>query len=294
MNVKIEAKSCCGVIVTFFPDKDFEKNIALIHQQIQNVVIVDNSAAHNVHTRLEGIAKTYNATLIKNDKNLGIGEALNQGVEHSKLTGAEWLFCFDQDSQIRPDFFDIMCRAASSQTNRYFLLGCNYIDAKSNRSRIPLCKQGARCELVERKTVITSGMLIPIPLIELIGDFRADYFIDSVDHEYCLRARKNKYPVLITPEVGMSHLIGANEPGSNCFTSLVPRHNSTRKYYMTRNALLTAKEYWSTEKMWGLKQLVRIIVETLSVILLEDDKRKKLSAMLKGFRDAFKQQTGAL
>jgi rhamnosyltransferase len=294
MSVKIEAENCCGVVVTFFPDKDFEKNIALICQQIQNVVIVDNSAEHSVHKRLEEIAKTYNATLIKNGKNEGIGEALNQGIEHSKKTGAEWLFCFDQDSQIRPSFFDIMRLAAISQTNRYFLLGCNYIDAKSNRPRIPLSNQGVQCDVVERKTVITSGMLVPMPLIELIGVFCADYFIDSVDHEYCLRARKYKYPVLMTREVGMSHLIGVNESGSNRFASLVPRHNSTRKYYMTRNALLTAKEYWPTEKMWGLKQFVRIIVETCAVILFEGDKRKKLSAMLKGLCDALKQQSGAL
>jgi rhamnosyltransferase len=294
MNVKIEAENCWGVIVTFFPNTDFEKNIELIHQQIQNIVIVDNSAEQNVHKRLEVIAKTYNTTLIKNDKNLGIAEALNQGVEHVQLTSAEWLFCFDQDSQIRPDYFDIMCRSASSQTSRFFLLGCNYIDARSNRPRIPLCKLSDRFELVERKTVITSGMLIPMPLIDSIGVFRADYFIDSVDHEYCLRARKYKYPVLMTREVGMSHLIGVNEPGSNRFTSLVPRHNSTRKYYMTRNALLTVKEYWPTEKMWGLKQFVRIIVETCAVILFEGDKRKKLGAMRKGLCDALKQQSGAL
>ncbi len=294
MNVKIEAKNCCGVVVTFFPDKDFEKNFALIYQQIKNLVIVDNSASGHVHKRLDGIAETYNATLIKNEKNLGVGEALNQGVEYSKLMGAEWFFCFDQDSQIRPDFFDIMSRAAPSQTNSYFLLGCNYIDEKSNRPRITLCKQGALCELVERKTVITSGMLIPMPLVELIGGFRADYFIDSVDHEYCLRVRKRNYPVLMTREIGMSHLIGDNQSGLNRFTSLVPRHNSIRKYYMTRNALLTAKEYWSTEKIWGLKQLVRIVVETLSVILFEDDKRGKLGAMVKGIRDGIKQQSGAL
>lgn len=294
MSVKIEAKDCCGVVVTFFPDADFEKKFSLICQEIKNVVVVDNSAAGDVHTRLEEIVKTHNAALIKNTRNLGIGEALNQGIGHSKQTGAEWLFCFDQDSQIRPGFFDIMRRAVSFQTNRYFLLGCNYIDTKNDRPRIPLCKQGSPCEPVELKTVITSGMLIPIPLVELIGVFRADYFIDSVDHEYCLRARKNKYPVLITREVGMSHLIGANEPGSNRFTSLVPRHNSMRKYYMTRNALLTAKEYWRTEKVWGGKQIVRILVEACSVILIEEDKRNKLSAMLKGFRDAVKQRIGSL
>jgi len=294
MSLKLEAKNCCGVVVTFFPDENFEKNLALIHQQIPNVIIVDNSANENVDKRLEAIVKTCNITVIKNDKNMGIGEALNQGVEYSKKIGAAWLFCFDQDSQIRSDFFGIMSRAVSLQTNNYFLLGCNYINAKSNTPRIPLCKRGGQCELVHRKTVITSGMLVPMPVADLIGGFRADYFIDSVDHEYCLRARRNKYPVLMTREVAMSHLIGANELGSNRFTSLIPRHNSIRKYYMTRNALLTAKEYWSTEKMWGSKQLVRIVVEIISVILLEDDKRKKLRAMLRGLSDGIKQQSGAL
>lgn len=293
MSAKIEAKDCSGVVVTFFPDVDFEKKFSLICQEIKNVVIVDNSAAQDVHIRLEDIVKTHNATLIKNTRNLGIGEALNQGVEHSKQIDAKWLFCFDQDSQIRPGFFDIMSRAVSFQKNRYFLLGCNYIDAKTHKPRIPLCEQGFLCEPIERKTVITSGMLVPMALVELIGVFRADYFIDSVDHEYCLRARRNKYPVLMTREVGMSHLIGAKQAGSNYFTTLVPRHNPTRKYYMTRNALLTTKEYWTTEKVWGCKQIVRILVEMCSIILFEDDKQKKLNAMLKGFRDAVKQKTGS-
>jgi rhamnosyltransferase len=295
MNLKMEVKNCWGVIVTFFPDTDFENNIALIHQQIQNLVIIDNSAEQHVQKRLEAIAKSYNATLIINDKNLGIAEALNQGVEHVQQTAAEWLFCFDQDSQIRSDYFEIMRRSASSQTSRLFLLGCNYINVRSNKPKIPLCsKSSDKFELVERKTVITSGMLVPMPLINLIGAFRADYFIDSVDHEYCLRARKHKYPVLMTREIGMSHLIGTNEISPNWFMSLVPRHNTLRKYYMTRNALLTVQEYWRTEKMWGVKQLVRIIAEACSIILFEDNKRAMLSAMLKGARDAFKQRTGAL
>lgn len=294
MSVKIETNSCCGVVVTFFPDESFEKNIALIFDQIQNVIIVDNSATHEVHKRLEEIAKKYSATLIKNDENLGIAEALNQGVEYSKQIGAEWLLCFDQDSRIKSDFIDLMRVSANFQPDRNFLLGCNYIDAKSNRPRIPVGKLNSRSEVVERKTVITSGMLVPMHLLELIGGFRADYFIDSVDHEFCLRARRNNFRVLMTLEIGMSHLIGAHEPGQNRVTSFIPRHNSVRKYYMTRNALLTAKEYWPSEKMWGMKQVVRIIVETLSVILFEDDKQKKLIAIFKGFRDAVKNQSGAL
>lgn len=66
------------------------------------------------------------------------------------------------------------------------LIGGNYWNTHAQRHFLH-----ARRALLfrERKTLITSGMLIPLSLFGKIGMFREDYFIDSVDHEFCLRAR---------------------------------------------------------------------------------------------------------
>ncbi len=288
----MEVNNCCGVVVTFFPDDKFETNFSLIVQQIPNVVIVDNSAAVDVQHRLEKLVAQYNTKLVKNSKNLGIGEGLNQGIDYAKEVGAKWLFCFDQDSAVKANYFDVMNRASSLLLSERFILGCNYLNTKNNRPRHTRRYSKGLNGLIVKKTVITSGMLIPLSLVDAIGYFRADYFIDSVDHEYCLRARKNGCKVLLTSEVGLYHEIGLNQTESKPLVSVVPQHSPLRKYYMTRNTLVTSKNYWHEEKLWGIKQVVRIVIELISVLLFEDSKREKLRAMVSGIRDAMRGRLG--
>ena len=289
----IDAKNCCAILVTYFPDDLFEHNVSLIKQQFPHIIIVDNSGSNETSIHLDNLSEKYNIFLKKNSENLGIAKAMNQGIEHAKKMNFNWLIFFDQDTQINNDYFDIMKEIVSFQSDMNFLAGCSYKSKPNKKVKIPDRSTFNETNFKKIKTLITSGMLVPSSLIESIGGFREDYFIDSVDHEFCLRARKNNGRVLISKKIGMTHKIGA--PKNNIFLNFfpIPQHNSRRKYYITRNSIITALDYWQFEKFWSMKQFLRIIVEIFSVILFERNKNQKLQSIYKGIKDALRRKTGA-
>src|SRR4030095_5315976 len=61
---------------------------------------------------------------------------------------------------------------------------------------------------IERRTVITSGTLLSLNAYDAIGRFRDDFFIDGIDHEYCLRARAKRYRILLMLAPLLVHSIG--------------------------------------------------------------------------------------
>ncbi len=143
---------------------------------------------------------------------------------------------------------------------------------------------------MKRRTVITSGTLMSLELFKNIGGFREDYFIDSIDHEYCLRARANGYPVVMSCKTLMSHSIGRPGPRGGHFLAF--DHPPVRKYYMARNTLVTLKTYFWREPAWAVRQLARLIVEFLSIVFVEGDKRNKGHAFFWGLVDAVRNKMG--
>ena len=84
------------------------------------------------------------------------------------------------------------------------VIGGNYFDTKR---AVMKCRQYLR-PMPERKTVITSGCLVDAAFAREIGGFRDDFFIDQVDHEFCLRTRANGRRVAISAKPVMQHSVG--------------------------------------------------------------------------------------
>ena len=88
-----------AVVVTFNPDKQAYENIRKLSQQIDFILVVDNSLKSSRFVlQQEGIEVVYNS------ENLGIGKALNFGLDYAIQHDFDWLFTFDQDSQITDNF----------------------------------------------------------------------------------------------------------------------------------------------------------------------------------------------
>ena len=85
----------------------------------------------------------------------------------------------------------------------------------------------------------------------------------------------------------MTHSIGIVLQGSGLFRRLFQSYNhpATRKYYIARNTLATVRSYWKTEPAWACLQITRMAIETISILLFENNSREKLIAMWKGFLD---------
>jgi rhamnosyltransferase len=287
-----ELHTAC-LVVTFNPDETFPERLQRIIAQTSKVVVVNNGPREPVATYLATINCTGSEiSLLQNNKNMGLGFALNQGVEYCQASGYQWVLLLDQDSMVTPDIVSVLGGISTSIPEQVAIIGSNYRSAES-RSALINCSGSAKGS-IQRTTVITSGSLLRLDAYSEIGPFRSDYFIDSIDHEYCLRARKHGYLVTISCKPVMTHNIGITTGTQNKMTDILraPQHAVARKYYITRNTILTIKQYWGREITWSLKQIFRLLFETSSIILFEKSKIEKLSAMKSGLLDGFRGKSG--
>ncbi len=159
-----------------------------------------------------------------------------------------------------------------------------------HRAKVPA---GADGEFLEQRTVITSGSLIDAVFARAIGGFREDYFIDQLDHEFCLRARSCGGWVVITRKPVMEHSVGEAGGAWIPFLGRLPNHPPLRKYYIARNSVVTIAEYWRREPDWCLRRLVRLLMGALSMLFLEKHGYSKIRAFACGVADGLRGSMGS-
>ena len=265
--------------------------IRQILPQVGQVVVVDNTPLQagsiDVRAAIQGLPNT---EVIENQANKGIAEALNQGLAFAAKNGFDWLLTLDQDTQCHPDMVKTLIRLSEVCQPRPLVLGSNYFDPQTNRTKVPIGKNDD--DFLEQKTVITSGCLIDVKLALSIGGFRADYFIDQVDHEFCLRARANGYPVIISRKPLMTHSVGRPGGVRLPFLGVLPNHPPVRKYYIARNTVVTVAAYWREEPAWCLRRLTRLFLGLIEMALLEEHRFSKVRAFVGGVVDGLSDRMG--
>lgn len=288
-----QKENICAIVITFFPDELFGRRLEKISRQVAKTIIVDNTADPK-HPIVLSQVDCGDIRLIQNQENVGIGEALNQGMSVAAELKLAWAITFDQDSWVHEDLVSSLIRIIEVQQRPDVvgIVGCNFEDEHVRSSPIsPLAK---RTSFIETKTVITSGSLISLIRFSEIGPFRSDFFMDFVDHEYCLRCRKLGYKVIVSTAPLMIHALGTPtmrriRESPDAFSIVLTNRPPVRRYYMSRNVLLVAAEYYISDTIWVLRYLVSILIVAPLKILFEDSFRgKKFFASILGAIDAFR------
>lgn len=280
----------CAIVVAYFPDKEFGERLRSLLPQVAQVIVVDNTPEESAVPHLKD-ALHYSAQVhvIENRANAGIAAALNQGLGYALNEGYEWILTLDQDTECYPDMVNTLFKVAEACKPTPMVIGGNYFDPHNDRTKIQTDEAD---DFLEQKTVITSGCLIDAHLATAIGGFREDYFIDQVDHEFCLRARTHGHKVVISCKPVMSHSVG--EPGGARVPLLgvLPNHPPLRKYYIARNTVVTIAEYWRREPAWCLRRLVRLLLGLVEMGLLEKHRLSKVRAFAGGVVDGLRRRMG--
>ena len=108
----------CAVMVAYHPNERTLDNVARILAQVQGLVIVDNGSDADEVNQLRMASEALGYELIENGENVGVAEALNQGVLWAKKQSYPWVILFDQDSAITDGFLGQLFVAWESRTDR--------------------------------------------------------------------------------------------------------------------------------------------------------------------------------
>lgn len=284
------AANVCAVVVAYYPDATFEARLQTILPQVARLVIVDNTP--EPVSLSEDFYGFWQERLhrIVNAENKGIAAALNQGMEYADLASFPWVLTLDQDTVCHHDMVEILGRVYASCSPAPVVIGSNYFDPSNQR-----CKVGqAGPDLwLEQKTVITSGCLVNVAVALTIKGFRADYFIDQVDHEFCLRARAHGYRVVISRKATMNHSVGLSGGARLPLLGVLPNHSPVRKYYIARNTVVTVAAFWRLEPGWCFRRSVMLFLGLIEMATIERQRRSKVHAFIRGIADGFCTRMGA-
>lgn len=281
--------SVCAVVVAFYPDEEFETRLQAILPQVARLVVVDNTPEAVPPSLKLRAAWGDRLHYIVNRANRGMAAALNQGLEYALQQDLPWLLTLDQDTQCYPDMIVILGSAYENCQPRPAVVGSNYFDPLNHRLKV---RADDEAECLEQKTVITSGSLVNACVARQVKGFREDYFIDQLDHEFCLRVRAHGYRVVISRRAAMAHSVGRPGGARLPFLGVLPNHPAVRKYYIARNTVVTVAEYWRREPEWCLRRLVRLLLGLVEMAILEDHRFRKVRAFGGGVMDGLRRRMG--
>jgi rhamnosyltransferase len=244
---------------------------------------VDNGSTAEELIPLRASRDQLNFRLIENKENLGIAEALNQGVRWAKGQTYPWVILFDQDSKITEGFVSLMLAAWAVHPRRKQLgsIHPRYVNPATGKEPIVLrAKDGGPV------ISLTSGALMPAWIFDRAGWFASEFFIDEVDREYSYRIRAAGYLLADAREAVLLHSAGQPQPRKLLgFTFTPMHHNPTRRYYMSRNRIALYKRYFPIFPRWILQSMNESLRETIKCFIGEQDRRRKLRSFLIGTWD---------
>jgi rhamnosyltransferase len=297
-------RNICAVIITHNPDEKFEELLLELEKQVNLIVVVDNASSPTnleLITRAEQLPDIF---LIRNSRNMGVAAALNQGFEKSIESGYLWTITFDQDSKPQIDLIEKLWKLLQNQTepSEISILAPQIIDIASERSsrflqrKFSILYQRRECKeavLSEVTTVITNGAMIRNSTFKVLGGFRENFFIDYVDTEFCLRLLSKGYRIFVACDAKLLHTFGNRKKKPwGPFIFYPTFHPPERWYTISRNRIQMIKSYGLRFPHWLSYELVATCYITIRMLLTENQRFAKLSALVRGTWDGFRGKLG--
>lgn len=288
----------CAVITTFRPDDGFPERVARIRAQVGLTVIVDDGGCpENVGRLKQWFGDDRGIRVHHNSENRGIAASLNTGVAIASHAGYNWILTLDDDTRVAPEMVETLIswwtRLAGEAARPLAVMGMSARDPYHGQvdNRRDVNRQG----FAEKRHLATSGCLMSLEAYRAIGPFREEFFIDWVDYDYCLRARRQGFLVIKLSQVGMIHPVGRiTEHRFGWFKMQTGNYPPFRRYYWYRNSLILAREYLFIDPIFSTALLAKQILTVFLILLCEKNRKEKLRFILHGIVDGWRRKLGKI
>lgn len=281
----IEKIAACFVL--YNPDESLISNINSVLSQVSKIYLIDNSEKELNNNLTTFFQTEHKLKHIKLGSNLGIAEALNIALKLAEEDNFEFLLTLDQDSKASDSMvqklFDII-----SKDEKIALVTAKHFD----KSQHMITSDESVEDILY---TMTSGNLLRVSIANSIGGFDSKLFIDHVDHEFCLRLKKNGYQIKRVNNAILYHKLGKSETKRFLGINFYPSHHSPERiYYRTRNRLYVDNKYKNVFPNYVKEDIRHFLRELLDMIVCEKQKLKKIKMMIKGYIDYKKGRFGKL
>ncbi len=275
-----------AVVVLYKPELDMLDNLNTYIDQVEKVYAIDNSEQVNT-SFVNKILTVYKVEYISNETNLGIATALNIGARKAIEEKFDYLLTMDQDSEASPSMVTNLLKCFSQDPKAAIVspIVQHRVGRKENFLAKNYCNQTL--------SVWTSGNLIDLKIFQLTGGYKEDFFIDYVDHDFCLRLNYLGYKIFLCYQTAIKHNLGKIKEVDLLFRKVYPtNHSPLRLYYRTRNRFYLKKIYKHIIPDFFKQDDKEFWKTFLKAILFEKGKLKKIQYFILGFIDYKKNKLG--
>lgn len=292
-----------AITVTYNPNTETmaAQHAALVHQTGTRI-IADNGSRPELQRELqELVAQDPRGTRwIGLGENHGLGAALNRGIEVALELGADFVLLLDHDSIPPKDLVATLMndwgRAESSGWNPG-CIGPKIFDRKENLEvpfvRAPASEAPEIPGLCDCYHIFTSGSLISAEALRTSGLMDATFFIDQIDVEWCLRARRSDYRIVGSEQIRLDHSLGDWVFRIPVLNKRIFASSPPRNYFMVRNMVRLLRRN-PADGRWRRRNLIHILYRAAVYALFLGHPLQRTAYMLRGLRDGLLDRGGPL
>ena len=289
-----------AIVVLYHPDLNhLRKFVHSLVKQVGLVILVDNTPKSAIDL---DIIKSFDVDgkvehIVLGD-NQGIAYAHNVGLDRFKNSGYEYVIIFDQDSFVEENFIsDLLVEYKKIEKIEISVaaVGPAFRDTKTHRispaiqisglkvNRVPISPDQ---DYTRSDYIISSGTLIKRETLDIVGGMMDALFIDYVDVEWGLRAKRFGYKCFISNNVIMTHTIGDQSKYVSFVKRYVNIHSDFRKYFLLRNPIYLIFYGNNLPLNWRLIQVPKVFLYFAFVLIYEKSNLKMFRIFFKAVRDA--------
>lgn len=253
----------CVVIVFYNGEKSLVDRVKTLSCYVKDILVVDNNSDSETLGIIQQIALIPYVTVLRNEQNMGIAYALNQGLKHAVESKKALLLTLDQDSQIGIETI-IRLVGCINIPRKVISVGPFYSE-KNNKNK----------ETVDVTYLITSGNVIHVNKCVELGGYNDKLFIDCVDIDLSFKIFTHGYRMQKISKAFLNHRIGEYEKSSLLRISYLA-HSPKRYFYIYRNNIYIYKTFFSKLPWECVKLFLSLLLGTLKLILVEKSKVYKI------------------
>src|SRR5262249_34950057 len=140
---------------------------------------------------------------------------------------------------------------------------------------------------------ITSGNLLHLDVWRRAGPYNERFFIDCIDFDFSLRARRCGFAIHKEPASLLWHELGQKTDLPAFVRRHYTQHPPLRRYYMFRNYLYLATAHARHAPAFIAKLSVSHVLLLILMMLYEPNLKENLRYIGRGITDFFRRRSGA-
>jgi rhamnosyltransferase len=268
-----------------------------LYVQVQHVVYIDNGSANIELLKSSFFEKIGNRQchVIYNTENMGLGHAQNQGIKYAMENGATHILLLDHDSVLDNGFTQHLLNAeVALKANgvQVGAVGPIYYNKKT-KERYPatkfvgpfLKKVKSKDNSIEASYLIAAGCLIPVSVLNVVGEMDETLFISGIDVEWSFRAQKYGFKIFVIPSAQMNHIIG--DKRLSIGVRKISLHSPQRCYFNYKSLIyIIRKKYIPTG--YKIREITFSVFRIVIFFLISRQRFDYVKCCIKGICDGVK------